>query len=116
MKSGDLATIDSEGYCRIVGREKDTVIRGGEIIYPAEIEDFLTSQDEILEAHVFGIPDEKFGENWSHGSFLKRAPPWMRVQSRRFAVKYWPITKCRKLYDVLRMSSSMQQENHKNST
>ena len=62
IKSGDLATIDSEGYCRIVGRKKDMVIRGGENIYPAELEDFLTSQDGILEAHVFGIPDEKFGE------------------------------------------------------
>ena len=60
MKSGDLATIDSEGYCRIVGRKKDMVIRGGEIIYPAEIEDFLTSQDGILEAHVLGIPDKTF--------------------------------------------------------
>ena len=62
MKSGDLATIDSDGYCRIVGRKKDMVIRGGENIYPAELEGFLTGQDGILEAHVFGVPDEKFGE------------------------------------------------------
>ena len=62
MKSGDLATINSEGYCRIVGRKKDMVIRGGENIYPVELEDFLTDQDGILEAHVFGVPDEKFGE------------------------------------------------------
>ncbi len=62
MKTGDLATIDNEGYCRIVGRKKDMVIRGGENIYPAELEEFLTAQKGILEAHVFGIPDEKFGE------------------------------------------------------
>ncbi len=62
VKSGDLAAIDAEGYCRIVGRKKDMLIRGGENIYPAELEDFLTSQNGILEAHVFGIPDEKFGE------------------------------------------------------
>ena len=62
MKSGDLATIDAQGYCRIVGRKKDMVIRGGENIYPAELENFLTSQKGISEAHVFGIPDEKFGE------------------------------------------------------
>ena len=62
MKTGDLATIDSEGFCRIVGRKKDMVIRGGENIYPAELEEFLTAQKGILEAHVFGIPDEKFGE------------------------------------------------------
>ena len=62
MKTGDLATIDNEGFCRIVGRKKDMVIRGGENIYPAELEEFLTAQKDILEAHVFGIPDEKFGE------------------------------------------------------
>ena len=62
MKTGDLATIDNEGFCRIVGRKKDMVIRGGENIYPAELEEFLAAQKGILEAHVFGIPDEKFGE------------------------------------------------------
>ena len=62
MKSGDLATINSEGYCQIVGRKKDMIIRGGENIYPAELEEFLTGQAGIMEAHVFGIPDEKFGE------------------------------------------------------
>ena len=62
MKTGDLATIDNEGFCRIVGRKKDMVIRGGENIYPAELEEFLTAQKGILEAYVFGIPDEKFGE------------------------------------------------------
>ena len=62
MKTGDLATIDNEGFCRIVGRKKDMVIRGGENIYPVELEEFLTAQKGILEAHVFGIPDEKFGE------------------------------------------------------
>ena len=62
LKSGDLATIDSKGFCRIVGRKKDMVIRGGENIYPAELEDFLTGKTGILEAHVFGIPDPKFGE------------------------------------------------------
>ena len=62
MKTGDLATIDNDGFCRIVGRKKDMVIRGGENIYPAELEEFLTAKKEIQEAHVFGIPDEKFGE------------------------------------------------------
>ena len=62
IKTGDLATIDNEGFCRIVGRKKDMVIRGGENIYPAELEEFLTAQKGILEAHVFGVPDEKYGE------------------------------------------------------
>ena len=62
MKSGDLASIDIDGFCRIVGRKKDMVIRGGENIYPAEVEDFLTGQLGVLAAHVFGFPDPKFGE------------------------------------------------------
>ncbi len=62
MHTGDLATIDSRGYCRIVGRVKDMVIRGGENIYPREIEEFLYRNPKIAEVQVFGIPDEKFGE------------------------------------------------------
>ena len=62
MKSGDLATIGFKGCFCIVGRKADMVIRGGENVYPAEIKDFLTSQDGILEAHVFGVPDDQFGE------------------------------------------------------
>lgn len=62
MATGDLAEIDHEGYCRIVGRIKDMVIRGGENIYPREIEEFLYTHDAIQDAQVFGIPDKKFGE------------------------------------------------------
>ena len=62
MLTGDLAVIDSEGFCDIVGRVKDMIIRGGENIYPREIEDFLFRHPDISEAQVFGIPDEKFGE------------------------------------------------------
>ena len=62
MRTGDLATLDAEGYCAIVGRVKDMIIRGGENIYPAEIEDFLFSHPAVREAQVFGIPDSKLGE------------------------------------------------------
>ena len=62
MHTGDLATIDSEGYCRIVGRIKDMLIRGGENIYPAEIEEFLLTHPDIAQVQVFGVPDEKYGE------------------------------------------------------
>ena len=51
-----------EGYCRIVGRIKDMLIRGGENIYPAEIEEFLLTHPGIAEAQVFGVPDPKYGE------------------------------------------------------
>jgi fatty-acyl-CoA synthase len=62
MHTGDLATIDEEGYCNIVGRIKDMVIRGGENIYPREIEEFLFRHPKIEAAQVFGVPDRKFGE------------------------------------------------------
>ncbi len=62
MHTGDLATIDSEGYCNIVGRVKDMLIRGGENVYPREIEEFLLGHPGIQDVQVFGIPDEKYGE------------------------------------------------------
>ncbi|XP_053564812.1 medium-chain acyl-CoA ligase ACSF2, mitochondrial [Bombina bombina] len=61
-KTGDIATLDEYGYCRIVGRCKDMIIRGGENIYPAEIEQFLHTHPKILEAQVIGVKDERMGE------------------------------------------------------
>jgi fatty-acyl-CoA synthase len=62
MHTGDLATIDEQGYCNIVGRIKDMVIRGGENVYPREIEEFLFQHPKIEAVQVFGVPDPKFGE------------------------------------------------------
>ena len=62
MHTGDLATLDEAGYGRIVGRLKDVVIRGGENIYPREIEDFLRTCPGVADVAVVGVPDERFGE------------------------------------------------------
>jgi fatty-acyl-CoA synthase len=62
MHTGDMATIDAEGYCNIVGRIKDMIIRGGENIYPREVEEFLFRHPKIQDVQVVGIPDEKYGE------------------------------------------------------
>lgn len=62
MHTGDLATIDEDGYCRIVGRIKDMVIRGGENIYPREIEEFLLTHPAVQDVQVVGVPDQRFGE------------------------------------------------------
>ncbi|WP_370400437.1 AMP-binding protein [Sulfitobacter sp. JB4-11] len=62
MHSGDLAMLDEEGFCTITGRVKDMIIRGGENIYPREIEEFLFSHPNVAEVQVFGIPDERLGE------------------------------------------------------
>src|SRR5262245_62966764 len=62
MHTGDLAVLDEEGYLNITGRIKDMVIRGGENIYPREIEEFLYTHPDILDAQVVGVPDERYGE------------------------------------------------------
>ena len=62
MHSGDLAVIDSQGFCSIVGRVKDMIIRGGENVYPREVEEHLIRHPKVSDIQVFGIPDEKFGE------------------------------------------------------
>ncbi len=62
MHSGDLATMDDGGYVRVVGRIKDMVIRGGENIYPREIEEFLYAHPQIADVQVIGVPDERYGE------------------------------------------------------
>ena len=62
MHTGDLATMDADGYCNIVGRIKDMVIRGGENVYPREIEEFLYRHPKIQDVQVFGVPDERYGE------------------------------------------------------
>ena len=62
MHTGDLATMDDEGYVAIVGRIKDLIIRGGENIYPREIEDFLYTHPAISDVQVIGVPDDKYGE------------------------------------------------------
>ena len=62
MRTGDLATIDAEGYGNIVGRVKDMIIRGGENIYPREIEEFLYRHPKIQQVQVFGIPSQRYGE------------------------------------------------------
>ena len=62
MHTGDLAVLDEDGYCNIVGRIKDMVIRGGENIYPREIEEFLYTHPKIADVQVFGVPDERYGE------------------------------------------------------
>ena len=62
MHTGDLATMDEDGYLNIVGRSKDMVIRGGENVYPREVEEFLHTHPDVIEAQVIGVPDDRYGE------------------------------------------------------
>jgi len=62
MHTGDLATMDEQGYVNIVGRLKDMIIRGGENVYPREVEEFLFAHPDIVDVQVIGVPDLNYGE------------------------------------------------------
>ena len=62
MHTGDLATMDDEGYVKIVGRSKDMIIRGGENLYPREVEEFLYGHPDVADVQVVGVPDQRYGE------------------------------------------------------
>ena len=74
MHTGDLAVMADDGYVNIVGRIKDMVIRGGENVYPREIEEFLYTHPDVEDVQVIGVPDERYGEELM---------AWVRVAARR---------------------------------
>jgi fatty-acyl-CoA synthase len=84
MHTGDLATIDAEGYCNIVGRIKDMVIRGGENIYPREVEEFLYTHPKVQDVQCFGVPDPRFGEELCAAIILKEGVTASEEEIRAF--------------------------------
>jgi fatty-acyl-CoA synthase len=84
MHSGDLATIDPDGYCNIVGRVKDMVIRGGENVFPREVEEYLYRHPKVLEVQVFGVPDAKLGEEVCAWIVLKPGTSATEEEVREF--------------------------------
>ncbi len=108
LRTGDLATMDERGYCRIVGRLKDMIIRGGENLFPAEIEEVLYHHPAVAEVAVVGLPDERWGE--VVGAFIRPrdpdAPPTVtelsahlrshlspqKTPTRWYAVDGYPLT------------------------
>ena len=85
-RTGDLGVMDDDGYVQITGRIKDMVIRGGENVYPREIEEFLYTHPDILDAQVVGVPDEKYGEELCAWIRMREgAPPLDAGAVREFA-------------------------------
>ena len=84
MHTGDQATIDEEGFCKIVGRIKDVVIRSGENIYPREIEEFLYNHPKITSVQVIGVPDERYGEELCAWVCLKEGKTSSEEEIREF--------------------------------
>ena len=85
MHTGDLGVMDADGYVNITGRIKDMVIRGGENIYPREIEEFLYTHPDMLDVQVIGVPDERYGEELWRGSAARRRRAADRRGGREFA-------------------------------
>jgi fatty-acyl-CoA synthase len=83
MHSGDLAALDVDGYVQITGRLKDMVIRGGENIYPREIEEFLYTHPDIADAQVIGVPDETYGEELMAVVTLRGGVPTLTIEQLR---------------------------------
>ncbi|OOK78158.1 AMP-binding enzyme family protein [Mycobacterium kansasii] len=79
MHSGDLAAMDACGYVQITGRIKDIVIRGGENVSPREIEEFLHTHPDVVDAHVIGVPDERVGEELMAVIKLRDGAPQLTI-------------------------------------
>ncbi len=84
MHTGDLATLDEQGYCNIVGRVKDMVIRGGENVYPREVEEFLFRHPKVAAVQVFGVPDARYGEELAAWIITKPGPACTEDEIRDF--------------------------------
>ena len=98
MHTGDLATLDSDGYANIVGRIKDMVIRGGENIYPREVEEFLYQHPAVGDVQVVGVPDTRYGEElcaWvrlreGHQATAEELRHWCQGKIATFKIpRYW---------------------------
>ena len=113
MHTGDLAVMANDGYVNIVGRIKDMIIRGGENIYPREIEEFLYTHDEIEDVQVIGVPDERFGEElmaWikpKAGSSLPSDPLILHSQIKTYCdgkIAHFKVPRYVKLVDEFPMT------------
>jgi fatty-acyl-CoA synthase len=107
MHTGDLATLDAEGYCNIVGRIKDMVIRGGENIYPREIEEFLYRHPKVQDVQVIGVPDAKYGEELCAWVRLKAEQQASAEEIREFCkgqIAHYKIPRYVKFVDAFPMT------------
>jgi fatty-acyl-CoA synthase len=107
MHTGDLATLDDEGYCNIVGRIKDMVIRGGENIYPREIEEFLYKHPKVQDVQVIGVPDAKYGEELCAWIKLKPGATCSDADIREFCqgqIAHYKIPRYVKFVDAFPMT------------
>src|ERR1700761_4147126 len=107
MHTGDLATIDEDGYCNIVGRVKDMLIRGGENVYPREIEEFLFRHPKVQSVQVFGVPDVKYGEEVCAWIVLKPGEACVEDEIKEFCreqIAHYKVPRYVRFVDELPMT------------
>ena len=109
LHTGDLAIMDENGYCKITGRIKQMIIRGGENIYPREIEEFLYTHPKVLDVQVYGVPDKKYGEQVMAAIILKQGMTMTEEEVREFCkdrIANYKIPKYVKFVDGYPMTAS----------
>jgi fatty-acyl-CoA synthase len=107
MHTGDLATMDGAGYVNIVGRSKDMIIRGGENVYPREVEEFLYTHPRVQDVQVVGVPDERYGEEIMAWIVLKQGEDVTLDQLRNYCdgqISHYKIPRYWKLVDSFPMT------------
>jgi fatty-acyl-CoA synthase len=107
MHTGDLAVLDEDGYCNIVGRVKDMIIRGGENVYPREIEEYLMRHPKVRDVAVFGVPDERFGEQvaaWIQLTAGTRAAPDEIIDFCRGQIAHYKVPRYVHFVDAFPMT------------
>jgi len=109
LHTGDLAVMDENGYCKITGRIKNMIIRGGENIYPKEIEEFLYTHPKVSDVQVYGVPDRKFGEQVMAAIVLKKGVEMTEDEVKDFCrgkIANYKIPKYVKFVDSYPMTAS----------
>ncbi len=109
LHTGDLAIMDENGYCKITGRIKNMIIRGGENIYPREIEEFLYTHPKISDVQIYGVPDRKYGEQVMAAVILKKGVEMTEEEVREFChgrIANYKIPKYVKFVDSYPMTAS----------
>jgi len=109
LHTGDLAIMDENGYCKITGRIKQMIIRGGENIYPKEIEEFLYTHPKISDVQIYGVPDRKFGEQVMASIILKKGVEMSEDEVREFCrgkIANYKVPKYVKFVDSFPMTAS----------
>jgi fatty-acyl-CoA synthase len=109
LHTGDLAIMDENGYCKITGRIKQMIIRGGENIYPKEIEEFLYTHPKISDVQIYGVPDRKYGEQVMASIILKKGVEMAEDEVREFCrgkIANYKVPKYVKFVDSFPMTAS----------